>query len=236
MSQFNLSELVRNYFKAYETKEKETLEGLLSHDFTFNSPVDHKINRETYFERCWPSCRDIQKYHIQNLFTDGDEVIIRYECTLKSGATFQNMEHFLFFDGKISEITVYFGFDLKDDSVANAKVKRLNEAFVTGNTDYIVENLAEDVQWNFVGESVIEGKEAASNMLEPMRDVVAVENAIENIIVQGNNAVIEGTLKTPSENGEEKMYAFCDVYTFDQSSDSKIKKLSAYLIELTSGE
>lgn len=236
MGQINLSELVENYFNAYETTERGALEELLSDDFRFNSPVDDKINRETYFERCWPSCHDIQEYHIQNLLTDGDEVVIRYECVLKSGATFQNMEHFLFIDGKISEITVYFGFNYRDDAVINEKVKSLNKAFVTGDTDYIVENLAEDIQWNFVGEGVIEGKEAASNMLEPMRGVVAEEHTIENIIVQGNTAMIEGTMKTPSENDEEKVYAFCDVYTFDQSSDANIKKLSAYLLELTSEE
>ncbi|WP_404456596.1 nuclear transport factor 2 family protein [Oceanobacillus kapialis] len=233
MSQFNLSELVRNYFKAYETKERESLEELLSHDFTFNSPVDDNINRETYFERCWPSCKDIQEYHIQNLVTDGDEVVIRYECLLKSNASFQNMEHFLFRDGKISEIKVYFGSDLKHESVFEDKAKRLNEAFVTGNTDYIVENLTEDVQWNFVGDSVIGGRETASNMLESMRGMAAEENTIKSIIVQGNNAVIEGTMKFTGEDAGEKLYAFCDIYTFDNSPDVRIKQLSAYLIELT---
>ncbi|SDM43295.1 hypothetical protein SAMN05216244_2454 [Sediminibacillus halophilus] len=42
-------------------------------------------------------------------------------------------------------------------------------------------------------------------------------------------------MKTPSENGEEKMYAFCDIYTFHKSSDARIKQLSAYLIELRTG-
>lgn len=234
MGESNLKNLVQDYFNAYETKQRGTLEELLSHDFTFNSPVDDKINRETYFEKCWPSCKEIEEYHIQNLFTDGDEVVIRYECVLKSGATFQNMEHFLFEDGKINEITVYFGFDLNHDSISIAKVQRLNEAFVTGDIDYIVDNITEDIEWNFVGDSVIVGKEAARNILEPMRGVVAEEHRVEKIIVQGNNALVEGTMKLPSENGEGTTYAFCDVYKFNKENNNKVKALSAYLIELSS--
>ncbi|NGP46880.1 nuclear transport factor 2 family protein [Bacillaceae bacterium SIJ1] len=117
MKQMNSAELVRNYFKAYEMNEKEALEQLLCQDFTFRSPVDDQIDRQTYFAKCWPSCKDIDRYYIQNLFTEGDEAIIRYECVLKSGATFQNMEHFRFNGTQIKEVIVYFGFDLRSDPI-----------------------------------------------------------------------------------------------------------------------
>ena len=48
------SELIRKYFSAYENKDRKTVESLLSNDFVFTSPYDHRINRETYFKRCWP--------------------------------------------------------------------------------------------------------------------------------------------------------------------------------------
>jgi ketosteroid isomerase-like protein len=48
------SDLIRKYFSSYENKGRKTVESLLSNDFVFTSPYDHRINRETYFKRCWP--------------------------------------------------------------------------------------------------------------------------------------------------------------------------------------
>jgi ketosteroid isomerase-like protein len=36
----SLTELIRIYFKAYETKDRSALESTLSDDFTFTSPHD----------------------------------------------------------------------------------------------------------------------------------------------------------------------------------------------------
>ncbi|MFD2043739.1 nuclear transport factor 2 family protein [Ornithinibacillus salinisoli] len=232
----NYTNLVRNYFKAYETKERGILEELLSRDFTFSSPVDDQINRETYFERCWPSCKDIHEYHIQNIFTDENEAFVRYECKLNSGANFQNMEHFRFIDNQIKEVIVYFGFDLRKESSEVARAKRFSEAFAIGNVDYIFENIAEDVEWHFVGESKLQGREAVINMLEPMRGVVSEEYKTNNILIDGNKTVIEGTMKMSNENGEDQLYAYCDIYTFANTSKDTIKELTAYLIELPNGE
>ena len=41
------SDLIRKYFSAYESKDRKTVESLLSDDFVFTSPYDHRINRET---------------------------------------------------------------------------------------------------------------------------------------------------------------------------------------------
>ena len=41
------SELIRKYFSAYENKDRKTVESLLTNDFTFTSPYDHRIDRET---------------------------------------------------------------------------------------------------------------------------------------------------------------------------------------------
>ena len=44
------SNLIRKYFSAYENKDRKTVESLLSDDFVFTSPYDHRINRETLGE------------------------------------------------------------------------------------------------------------------------------------------------------------------------------------------
>lgn len=234
MEQINISDLVRSYFNAYETNERAAMEKLLCEDFTFTSPVDDHINKDTYFEHCWPSCINIQHYHIQNLFIDGNEAFIRYTCELQSGKTFRNMEHFQFVDGEIKAIVVYFGFGLGVDS--STRVKKLNDAFATGDTEYVIENVAEDVQWHLVGGPELRGKEAAKNMLQSMRGIVPKKYKTKNIIINGNKAVVEGTMKMPKSKNKEQLYAFCDIYTFDHANQETINQLSAYLIELPNRE
>ncbi len=117
----NIYNLVRQYFTAYETKNRKTLDALLSENFQFNSPVDDSLNKNTYLQSCWPSSKHIQNYVIQNLLVDGNEAVIRYECRLKSGADFRNMEHFTIVGEKIEKIDVYFGYDLRKVSFSSGE-------------------------------------------------------------------------------------------------------------------
>lgn len=113
---------------------------------------------------------------------------------------------------------------------------KVNEAFATGNVDFIFENITEDVQWHIVGESMIEGKNAVKKMLEPMRDVVAEEYVTENIITHGNVASIQGTMIMPNKAGQKRTFAFCDVYKLNKFKNGKIKELTAYIIELNESD
>src|SRR5205823_6890058 len=47
--------VARDCYRAYETADRELVERCLSDDFTFYSPADVGIDRERYFERCWPN-------------------------------------------------------------------------------------------------------------------------------------------------------------------------------------
>ncbi len=106
----NVAELVRKYFAAYESKDRNALEELLSDAFTFNSPLDDHISKADYFERCWPCSEEVLAYHIKNLVEKGNEAFIRYECEQKSGRKLRCTEYFKIEGNKIQEIDVYFGF------------------------------------------------------------------------------------------------------------------------------
>ena len=227
-----LANVVRKYFKAYELKDRRAIELLLTDNFTFSSPVDDNINRKTYFNRCWPSCKYVESYDIQHLVVDGSNAFVKYECKLKSGASFQNMEHFSFEGNQIKDIDVYFGFEPREDSVLHMKVKELSEAFAKGNMDYIMDHVTENISWHFVGERYLHGKEAVRELLEPMRGVAASEYRTKNIMLYRNKAVVEGTMKMPSEDS----YAFCDVYTFDEVQHDKLAQLSAYIMKISDEE
>lgn len=104
---------VREAYRAYETGERSLIEPLLSEDFTFYSPADVGIDRERYWERCWPNAQRIGSFQFKRLAELGDEeVLVTYECTKREGARFQNTELFSFRGEKIIKVEVYFGWDL----------------------------------------------------------------------------------------------------------------------------
>lgn len=105
------AELVRKYFYAFESKDRQTVEELLADDFTFTSLLDDHISRAKYFERCWPYSELSRVFRIVNLFENGNEAFVRYECELEGHGGFRNTEYFRAEGGRIREICVYFGGD-----------------------------------------------------------------------------------------------------------------------------
>ena len=108
----NRLELARQSYEAYETGDRNVIEGLLSHDFTFSSPADVGIDRTTYFERCWPNADQIESFAFMRLVGSGDEVIVTYEATKTDGKRFRNTEVLTFDGERICKAEVYFGWNL----------------------------------------------------------------------------------------------------------------------------
>ena len=106
--------LVRKIFSAYETKNKEQAESLLSNDFTFTSPVDDHIDKTTYFKKCWIFSNENPKYKFEKIFVKDNEVFVLYECETKNHKKFRNTEFFKFDGSKIKAVEVYFGDTLQE--------------------------------------------------------------------------------------------------------------------------
>ena len=71
--------IARAAYQAYVTKDRAALENLIARDFHFTSPIDNGLDRETYFRRCWPNSKTIERFDFVNLVTDGDRVFVTYE-------------------------------------------------------------------------------------------------------------------------------------------------------------
>ena len=102
-------EIIRACFAAYESKDRSTIEAIIAEDFTFSSPLDDRINREQYFERCWPNSEHLEHFEIQKLFVTGDEAFVQYEAHPKGKPPFRNTEFFTLRNGQITHVDVYFG-------------------------------------------------------------------------------------------------------------------------------
>lgn len=104
-----IEKLIRQCFRAYEEKNREMIEEVLSDDYIFSSPYDDFINREEYFKRCWPHSAEMEKINVEKVFAEGDEAFARYECIMKDGKSFRNTEFFTAENGKLKSVDVYFG-------------------------------------------------------------------------------------------------------------------------------
>lgn len=104
--------LIRRYYQAYENDDRPAIEQLLHPDFTFTSPNDDRIDRATYFARCWPPHERIESFALLDVCADDKGALIRYRAGELSGPGFANVEHFEFSGDHISHVEVYFGREL----------------------------------------------------------------------------------------------------------------------------
>jgi ketosteroid isomerase-like protein len=105
--------LIRRYYQAYEHDDRPAIEQLLHPAFTFSSPSpdDDRIDRATYFERCWPPHENIKTFALLDVCADDNGALVRYRATEVAGAGFACAEHFEFKDDQIVHVEVYFGRD-----------------------------------------------------------------------------------------------------------------------------
>jgi len=104
--------IARAAYEAYVAKDRAAIERLIADDFHFTSPLDNRIDRATYFARCWPNSAWIKEFKYINLVPDGDRVFVTYEAHSTKGNSFQNTEILTIRNQQIVEVEVYFGWSI----------------------------------------------------------------------------------------------------------------------------
>jgi hypothetical protein len=106
-------DIARDSYLAFAAGERAFFEGRLSDDFTFSSPPDPHLDRDGWFERCWPAAGTGQRFAFRRLVQAGDEVIVTYELRRPDGSGGCNTEVLRFdVQDRIVRTEVYFGWDL----------------------------------------------------------------------------------------------------------------------------
>jgi ketosteroid isomerase-like protein len=108
-------QLARQAYEAFAAGERSFYEQHLSEDFSFSSPPDPKLDRDGYFERCWPGAGKGQEFEFVRLIESGDEVVVTYEADASSGKRGRNTEVLTFDGDQISRIEVYFGWNVEEN-------------------------------------------------------------------------------------------------------------------------
>ena len=122
MKPHDMLALVKTSYKAYETKDRAMIEGVIGLDFHFTSPLDNRVDRETYFERCWPNSEHLADFAFIHLVVNEDKAFVTYEARTDSGKRFQNTEIMTLRGGKIVDVEVYFGWSIPHPAPAGAFV------------------------------------------------------------------------------------------------------------------
>jgi ketosteroid isomerase-like protein len=114
--------IARAAYQAYVTKDRAALEALIAEDFHFTSPLDNRLDRATYFARCWPNSQTTEEFEYVHIVPDADRVFVTYEGRAAGGHRFRNTEILTVRNGKIVEVEVYFGWSIPHEAPAGGFV------------------------------------------------------------------------------------------------------------------
>ena len=108
--------IARAAYEAYVAKDRAAIERLITPNFHFTSPLDNRIDRATYFARCWPNSETIKDFDFINLVADGDRVFVTCEGRHADGRRFRNTEIVTVRQNQIVEVEVYFGWSIPHEA------------------------------------------------------------------------------------------------------------------------
>ena len=101
-------------------------------------------------------------------------------------------------------------------------------AYAQGDMAHLLEQVADNVRWQRIGDQVLEGKAAVAEALPHLLPDNATELTITNVMTHGNIGAVDGVLVL----ADGRHYAFCEVYRFSSHAKSaKIKEISSYVIQ-----
>ncbi|MGC1310410.1 MAG: nuclear transport factor 2 family protein [Phormidesmis sp.] len=108
-----------------------------------------------------------------------------------------------------------------------AILEAANAAIAEGNNEGFLSFCADDMEWTFVGDKTLKGKEAvrqwmAKTYIEPPKFRVA------NLIAEDDFVTALGDITIKDEDGNAADYSYCDVWRF---RGGKIVELRAFVIK-----
>ncbi|MEA9975843.1 MULTISPECIES: nuclear transport factor 2 family protein [unclassified Pseudomonas] len=111
----DIVDIARTAYNAYVKKDRAAIEALIADDFHFTSPLDNRIDRETYFTRCWPNSESTEGFDFIHFVSDGERVFVTYEGRANS-RRFRNTELLTIKNGLITDVEVYFGWSIPHEA------------------------------------------------------------------------------------------------------------------------
>ena len=112
-------------------------------------------------------------------------------------------------------------------------LRKINEAFMDGDKEYLLESVTADFCWNIVGEKLIGGKTEFTDALELMQEMPPLNIKVGKIIISENTGVVVGMVTGKNRLGQKKQYSFCDIYELEETPALKIKQMTSYVVDVS---
>lgn len=108
-----------------------------------------------------------------------------------------------------------------------AILEKANEAVTYGDNEGFLAFCTEDTTWTFVGDTVLNGKEAVRQYMKKAY-INPPKFVVENMVAEGEFVTAFGKISMKDEGGKTIQYSYCDVWRFN---DGKMAELKAFVIE-----
>lgn len=112
----------------------------------------------------------------------------------------------------------------------NPSDKQIAEEFSKGNFEFAYNYLAQDIQWNIVGDNLLTGKDQVIEFCNKTAEYfkeVTTKFSTSNIIAESNLVTINGTAVFINKENKRTDVSSCDVYRFE---DGMLKEITSYCI------
>ncbi len=108
-----------------------------------------------------------------------------------------------------------------------AVLERANGAVVKGDYEGFLAHCTEDVEWAFVGDRTLKGKEAVRQYMKATY-IEPPSFRVDHLIAEGDFVTALGDIDLTDETGRLVHYAYCDVWRL---RDGKLAELKAFVVE-----
>lgn len=112
-------------------------------------------------------------------------------------------------------------------------LRKVNQAFVDGDRQFLLEAISENISWDVVGEKLVSGKSEFSDALEQMQEMPPIQIDIHKVVIQDHSGVVTGIVVGRNHRGQKKNFGFCDIYELQESNGMKIEKMTSYVIDIS---
>ena len=108
------------------------------------------------------------------------------------------------------------------------EIKKISAEFSKGNFPATYNHFADDIQWKFVGDKTLSGKDSVIAFCEKMMiEMASSKLNITNLVEENCCVAVEGNCHFTNEEGKAAAVEYCDVYRFEEG---KIKTITSYLV------
>ncbi len=109
-----------------------------------------------------------------------------------------------------------------------AILKQANAAVVRGDHEGFLAHCTEDVEWTFVGDRTLKGKEAVRRYMKATY-IEPPTFAVAHLIAEDDFVTAVGDISIKDETGKLVHSAYCDVWRI---RDGKLAELKAFVVEI----